>query len=158
MPLAYVLCFLSLGLSSPSGPCLPGYYCTSEARVPNPVHEEAGSLCPAGHYCPPGSSKPEPCPAGTFLPQAGMVHGNACVPCPAGRFCQGEGLASVSGVYCVHLMSFLSPRIGFLDVLWLLKPNAGAFLPCRNMLRWVFLSPWSHAARSGALPPWLLLS
>ncbi|NWS49971.1 SVEP1 protein, partial [Probosciger aterrimus] len=77
----------SAGLSSPSGPCLPGYYCTSEARVPNPVQDEAGSFCPAGHYCPPGSSKPEPCPAGTFLPQAGMVYGNACVPCPAGRFC-----------------------------------------------------------------------
>ncbi|KAM8989363.1 uncharacterized protein PRD47_016786 [Ara ararauna] len=97
----------SAGLSSPSGPCLPGYYCTSEARVPNPVHDEAGSLCPAGHYCPPGSSKPEPCPAGTFLPQAGMVYGNACMPCPAGRFCQGEGLASVSGTcyagYFCHL-------------------------------------------------------
>ncbi|PKU33190.1 zonadhesin-like isoform x4 [Limosa lapponica baueri] len=84
-------------LSSPSGPCLPGYYCTSKARIPNPVDDETGSLCPAGRYCPPGSSKPELCPAGTFLPQSGMVYRNACLPCPGGKFCQGEGLASVSG-------------------------------------------------------------
>ncbi|XP_026719422.1 zonadhesin-like [Athene cunicularia] len=85
------------GLSSPSGPCLPGYYCTSKARTPNPVNDEAGSVCPAGHYCPPGSSKPELCPTGTILPQSGMGHRNACLPCPGGKFCQGEGQASVSG-------------------------------------------------------------
>ncbi|XP_074972517.1 uncharacterized protein LOC142067604 [Phalacrocorax aristotelis] len=87
----------SAGLSSPSGPCLPGYYCTSKAHIPNPVNDEAGNLCPAGHYCPPGSRRPEPCPTGTFLPQSGMVYRNACLPCPGGKFCQGEGLASVSG-------------------------------------------------------------
>ncbi|KAM7082943.1 uncharacterized protein J5F26_014046 [Ciconia maguari] len=87
----------SAGLLSPSGPCLPGYYCTSKAHIPRPVNDEAGDLCPAGHYCPPGSSKPEPCPTGTFLPQSGMVYRNACLPCPGGKFCQGEGLASVSG-------------------------------------------------------------
>nr|XP_009672374.1 PREDICTED: zonadhesin-like [Struthio camelus australis] len=85
------------GLLTPSGPCLPGYYCTLKARLPNPVNDETGDLCPAGHFCPPGSSKPELCPAGTFLPQSGMVFRNACLPCPGGKFCQGEGLASVSG-------------------------------------------------------------
>ncbi|CAM9824345.1 unnamed protein product [Bubo scandiacus] len=85
------------GLSSPSGPCLPGYYCTSKARIPNPVTDEAGSVCPAGHYCPPGSSKPELCPTGTILPQSGMGYRNACLPCPGGKFCQGEGQANVSG-------------------------------------------------------------
>ncbi|XP_050179054.1 multiple epidermal growth factor-like domains protein 6 isoform X3 [Myiozetetes cayanensis] len=87
----------SAGLSAPSGPCFPGYYCSSKARVPNPVRDGTGSLCPAGHYCPPGSSKPQPCPTGTFLPQSGMVFRNSCLPCPAGSFCQGEGLAAVSG-------------------------------------------------------------
>ncbi|NXG22224.1 AB24G protein, partial [Grallaria varia] len=77
------------GLTAPSGhgPCSPGYYCTSKARVPNPGRDGTGSLCPAGHYCPPGSSKPQPCPAGTFLPQSGMVFHNSCLPCPAGKFC-----------------------------------------------------------------------
>ncbi|NXU76321.1 AB24G protein, partial [Oreotrochilus melanogaster] len=77
----------SAGLSSPSGPCFPGYYCTSKAQIPNPLHDEAGSICPEGHYCPPGSTKPQPCPTGTFLPQFGMVYPNACLPCPGGKFC-----------------------------------------------------------------------
>lgn len=82
--------------------------------MPNPVNDEAGNLCPAGHYCPPGSSKPEPCPTGTFLPQSGMVYHNACLPCPGGKFCQGEGLASVSGVYCMHLTNiFFVSQFGF---------------------------------------------
>jgi len=123
------LCSFSIGLSSPSGPCFPGYYCTSEARIPNPVNDETGNLCPAGHYCPPGSSKPELCPTGTFLPQSGMAYRNACLPCPGGKFCQGEGLASVSGVYCMNLTSFLSPSLRvFFNVFWLLKPNTKAFL------------------------------
>ncbi|CAM4616195.1 unnamed protein product [Lepidochelys kempii] len=85
------------GLLTPSGPCLPRYYCILKARVPNPVNDETGDLCPAGHFCPLGSSSPVPCPTGTFLPQSGMASHNACLPCPGGKFCQGEGLASVSG-------------------------------------------------------------
>nr|XP_048683106.1 sushi, von Willebrand factor type A, EGF and pentraxin domain-containing protein 1-like [Caretta caretta] len=85
------------GLLIPSGPCLPRYYCILKARVPNPVNDETGDLCPAGHFCPLGSSSPVPCPTGTFLPQSGMASHNACLPCPGGKFCQGEGLASVSG-------------------------------------------------------------
>lgn len=138
MPLAYfTLCFFSLGLSSPSGPCLPGYYCTSKARIPNPVNDEAGNLCPAGHYCPPGSSKPELCPTGTFLPQSGMVYRNACLPCPGGKFCQGEGLASVSGVYCMHLTNifFVSQFGFFFNVSWLLK----------QMLKFFFLAGACYA-------------
>ncbi|XP_062816991.1 zonadhesin isoform X2 [Anolis carolinensis] len=86
------------GLIVPSGPCLPGYYCTLKARVPNPVHDESGDLCPPGHFCPMGSSNPTPCPTGTFLPQPGMMSYNACLSCPGGSYCQGEGLASVSGM------------------------------------------------------------
>ncbi|XP_028563977.2 uncharacterized protein LOC114585457 [Podarcis muralis] len=96
------------GLVTPSGPCLPGYYCALKARVPNPVHDESGDMCPAGHFCPLGSSSPTPCPSGTFLTQPGMLSLNACLPCPGGSFCQGEGLASVSGIchlgyYCDSL-------------------------------------------------------
>ncbi|XP_061449372.1 neurogenic locus notch homolog protein 4-like [Rhineura floridana] len=86
------------GLVTPSGPCLPGYYCTLKARVPNPVPDESGDVCPAGHFCPLGSSSPTPCPSGTLLPQSGMLSHNACLPCPGGSFCQGEGLSSVSGL------------------------------------------------------------
>ncbi|KAJ7305007.1 hypothetical protein JRQ81_010764, partial [Phrynocephalus forsythii] len=86
------------GLMTPSGPCLPGYYCILNARVPNPVHDETGDQCPAGHYCPLGSSIPRPCPSGTLLPQPGKISQNACLSCPGGSFCQGEGLARVSGL------------------------------------------------------------
>ncbi|XP_040546472.1 zonadhesin-like isoform X6 [Gallus gallus] len=88
----------SAGLVSPSGPCLPGYYCTLKAHVPNPANDATGGLCPAGHYCPAGSSEPQPCPSGMFLPQSGMAYHNACLPCPGGKFCQGEALMSVSGL------------------------------------------------------------
>ncbi|XP_032305021.1 zonadhesin-like isoform X2 [Coturnix japonica] len=87
----------SAGLVSPSGPCMPGFYCTLKARVPNPANDATGGLCPAGHYCPAGSNEPQPCPNGMFLPQFGMAYHNACLPCPGGKFCQGEGLMSVSG-------------------------------------------------------------
>lgn len=92
---------------------MPGYYCTSKARVPNPINDEADSLCPAGHYCPPGSSQPELCPTGTFSPRSGMIYRNACLPCPGGKFCQGEGQATVSGVYCLHVASVLSRCLDF---------------------------------------------
>ncbi|KAG8141531.1 hypothetical protein E2320_007142, partial [Naja naja] len=85
------------GLVTPSGPCLPGYYCVLRAWRPNPVEDETGSLCPAGHFCPLSSNRPIPCPKGTFLPLPGMLSQNACLPCPGGSFCQGEGLASISG-------------------------------------------------------------
>ncbi|XP_026534414.1 neurogenic locus notch homolog protein 4-like [Notechis scutatus] len=85
------------GLVTPSGPCLPGYYCVLKAWRPNPVQDETGSLCPAGHFCPLSSNRPTPCPKGTFLPLPGMLSQNACLPCPGGSFCQGEGLAAISG-------------------------------------------------------------
>ncbi|KYO38996.1 hypothetical protein Y1Q_0022586 [Alligator mississippiensis] len=85
------------GLSAPSGPCSPGHYCTLKAHIPNPMHDETGDLCPAGHFCPLGSSSPVLCPTGTFLPQTGMASRNACLPCLGGKFCQGEGMADVSG-------------------------------------------------------------
>ncbi|XP_031412728.1 zonadhesin-like isoform X3 [Meleagris gallopavo] len=88
----------SAGLVSPSGPCLPGYYCTLKAKVPNPANDATGGLCPAGHYCPAGSNEPQPCPSGMFLPQSGMAYYNACLPCPGGKFCQGNGLMSISGL------------------------------------------------------------
>ncbi|KAG8568304.1 hypothetical protein GDO81_013953 [Engystomops pustulosus] len=87
------------GLSSPSEKCLPGYYCTMNAYLPNPVDGVTGDLCPAGHYCPLGSRSPLPCPSGTFQPSLGMYSLDSCLPCPAGKFCRGEALSNFSGFY-----------------------------------------------------------
>lgn len=139
MPLAHLTwCLLPLGLSAPSGPCWPGHFCTSQARVPDPVGDGTGGLCPAGHFCPPGSPEPQPCPSGTFLPQSGMGSRNSCLPCPAGKFCQGEGLAAVSGVYCMHPTSSFSPNLDIF--LCFLVPNLTLKLfSCRTVSGWVFL-------------------
>ncbi|KAE8591947.1 hypothetical protein XENTR_v10018612 [Xenopus tropicalis] len=87
------------GLSSPSGLCLQGFYCTLKATVPNPVDSESGDQCPPGYFCETGRSTPSPCPAGTFQPYKGMSFHNSCLPCPAGRFCRGEGLSQISGSF-----------------------------------------------------------
>nr|DBA16528.1 TPA: hypothetical protein GDO54_003912 [Pyxicephalus adspersus] len=87
------------GLSTPSGKCIPGHYCTLNARVPNPIDGESGALCPAGHFCPAGSQHPAPCPAGSFQPLTGMSSPDSCLACPPGKFCKGEALSSISGFY-----------------------------------------------------------
>ena len=45
--------------------------------------------CPAGHYCPEGSSTARPCPAGTFNPTQGGSSDAACIACPRGSACKG---------------------------------------------------------------------
>ncbi|KAF7241191.1 Sushi, von Willebrand factor type A, EGF and pentraxin domain-containing protein 1, partial [Varanus komodoensis] len=63
------------GLSAPTGPCFPGYFCSSGSSVPNPdgaTNMDAGSPCPPGHFCPAGTKAPLPCPAGTFSDREGV--------------------------------------------------------------------------------------
>ena len=64
--------------TAPTGPCWPGYYCSSGADRPNPLmlndsqcpegttHPIIGHACPTGHFCKEGTIYPDPCPAGTF--------------------------------------------------------------------------------------------
>lgn len=44
------------------------------------------ALCPAGHYCPPGSTlgREFPCPTGSVQSQQGASRSAACLPCPPG--------------------------------------------------------------------------
>ncbi|XP_058655214.1 SCO-spondin isoform X4 [Onychostoma macrolepis] len=80
------------GLALPSGPCSPGYYCTKEATSSRPTDGITGNICPPGTYCDEGSSAPQPCPAGTFSPAAGLVSKDECQPCRAGYYCATPGL------------------------------------------------------------------
>ncbi|XP_056365473.1 multiple epidermal growth factor-like domains protein 6 [Oenanthe melanoleuca] len=56
-------------------------------------------LCPAGHFCLPGTtfSTEHPCPKGTFGPRAGATSESDCEPCPAGMYCTAPGLSQPSG-------------------------------------------------------------
>jgi len=62
-------------------PCVPGYFCPTGTI--NPI-SNSSLLCPVGKYCPQGSSKPEPCPLGTYQSSSGH---STCRRCPAGYFC-----------------------------------------------------------------------
>ncbi|XP_072282810.1 uncharacterized protein [Pyxicephalus adspersus] len=129
------------GLSTPSGKCIPGHYCTLNARVPNPIDGESGALCPAGHFCPAGSQHPAPCPAGSFQPLTGMSSPDSCLACPPGKFCKGEALSSISGncsagFYCVMGASVESPSDGSTGALCpkghYCLSGATVPLPCRK--------------------------
>ena len=66
--------------------CDEGYYCEHEGMV------NTGKICPKGHFCPLGSSKPRSCRAGTYFDQLGAVFEDDCLDCPIGFFCP-EGAA-----------------------------------------------------------------
>lgn len=46
--ISYIWCI------SPTGPCLPGYWCKEGSSSPSPLDGPSGLLCPPGQYCPPG--------------------------------------------------------------------------------------------------------
>ena len=83
--------------------CPEGFYCDpAEGPVVNP------KPCPAGHYCPLGTSyrMSFACPAGTFGPGQGYSNITQCQPCLPGSYCAVSGLSNVTGLcyagyYCM---------------------------------------------------------
>lgn len=71
-------------------PCRSGHFCDKEGL-------SQMSLCLAGHYCPPGTVKPQPCPLGTYNPKQGKRTSGECLPCKKGSYCASTGLANVTG-------------------------------------------------------------
>ncbi|XP_040476341.1 signal peptide, CUB and EGF-like domain-containing protein 1 [Ursus maritimus] len=93
------------GLTAPSGPCSPGYFCLEGVSSPIPAgHSEHGGPCPRGHFCPSGTSHPQPCPAGSYSNLTGQT---SCFPCPAGYYCP-ENITTYSGHPCPA--GFYCPR------------------------------------------------
>ena len=98
--------------SSPDGPCAGGYYCQSGSWTATPAGEEQrfgvgviGDVCPAGHFCPSGSTRPQVCPNGTYNNATAQDSVDDCEACPAGMYCPRTGtvLATLScpeGFYC----------------------------------------------------------
>eukprot|EP00960_Hanusia_phi_P004369 127856-Hanusia_phi.AAC.1 len=93
-------------LSSVSGPCDAGYFCSLSGGVEaRPNGSTAGfGPCPQGFYCPLGSVNPISCPPGTF---AGVILSQAstdCQPCLAGFYCPTKNtsrpITCPRGHYC----------------------------------------------------------
>nr|PIL98505.1 GCC2 and GCC3 domain-containing protein [Toxoplasma gondii COUG] len=72
-------------------PCEAGNFCP----WPGTPSGDADGVkqCPAGHACPAGSSRPIPCPVGTFQNDAGAEE---CNPCPEGFYCGEGGLTAAT--------------------------------------------------------------
>ena len=117
-------------------PCPPGWYCPeAEGRLPCPpgtwqpyMHQSNASaclpcvtgyacpdptmpnydqyVCPEGHYCPPGTADPLPCPGGTYRDMLNGTTVTDCVPCTCGHYCPpGSELPIVcpDGSYCPEM-------------------------------------------------------
>ena len=81
-------------MSTPSGACSSGFYCSSGSSLANPLSMNVsvytgraggGGVCPVGFYCPRGTAVPYPCPAGTYN---NVKEQSQCQTCPSGYFCK----------------------------------------------------------------------
>ena len=81
----------STGLSAPT-PCPGGFFC-GVTNGSNP--DSITGTCEPGHYCPAQSTSPKQnvCRSGNFCPWGSAK----MIPCPAGKFCAGTGLSTTTG-------------------------------------------------------------
>ena len=63
-----------------------GYYCVLGAAISFPTDGTIGDICPAGHYCPQGSSSYTACAQGKFLPTEGNSVESSCITCTEGEY------------------------------------------------------------------------
>jgi hypothetical protein len=89
------------GMTEVRGPCLAGFTCAGGNATPS----DLSAACPAGRYCPEGSSESIPCPAGFYSGFMGNANVTDCVICPAGMYCGQTGLTTPGlpcpdGQYC----------------------------------------------------------
>ncbi|XP_077422977.1 uncharacterized protein LOC144052618 isoform X3 [Vanacampus margaritifer] len=87
----------SSGLEAPTGLCSPGYLCIHRSVSHQPEDGPTGGRCPAGSYCPEGTSTMVACPAGTFSSIEGATSADDCQLCLPGHYCAQAGLSSPSG-------------------------------------------------------------
>ncbi|XP_016129048.1 laminin subunit gamma-2-like [Sinocyclocheilus grahami] len=115
------------GLTTVSGPCLPGFYCSEGSQTSAPVSAVYGDICPTGHYCEIGSAVPTPCPVGSRRPDSGGKGTDDCMPCPGGQFQDQKGQSECKpcppGFHCIN------PTRGFMGVSTPLVCPEGFYCP-----------------------------
>ena len=100
-------------------PCRPGTYVSSLASddisdcldsgagkyLDTYASTDSGTDCPAGYYCPSGTTQPVACPAGTYNTATGKSSLSDCTPCEAGYYCPYESTTTRTdcpqGSYCL---------------------------------------------------------
>ena len=83
----------SEGLTSYTGMCIAGYYCSQGSSTPNPSRfTTVGGPCPVGFYCPEGTPSPVSCPPGSYCDRE-LLSIPAGI-CQAGYYCTGEASRS----------------------------------------------------------------
>ena len=76
--------------------CTAGYVCLGETKsaTPTDYHEDNGYACPAGSYCPEGSSVETQCATGKYNPESLSFNASACLPCAEGAYQDQPGKPS----------------------------------------------------------------
>ncbi|KAI0235934.1 hypothetical protein LSAT2_013520, partial [Lamellibrachia satsuma] len=102
------------GSTSPTGPCLAGFFCTSRANESSPTDSVTGNICPQGKYCPEGSSEGVDCPIGYYGNRTGLTAAVDCTPCDPGYYCPMPGLTAPFGQcepghYCKQGANYSTP-------------------------------------------------
>lgn len=117
-----VYCF-SHGLTTPTGQCEAGYFCNGTAVDAFGRTAVGGDTfpCPAGHFCPAGTSDIEECPVGTYSPSEGNEEAADCLMCSVGSFCATPGLVAPTGDcdaghYCARNVTVPNPTSGIVTL------------------------------------------
>lgn len=80
------------GVDEPNNKCRVGQFC------PEGISNSDDYGCTQGHYCPRQSSKPTPCPPGTFNNATFSERESDCQYCTPGSYCEGYGNILPDGV------------------------------------------------------------
>ena len=92
--------------------CPARFYCKKD-DANNAEILSSATICPAGKYCPKGTSTPSDCPAGTFSAQSGLSLESECENYPGGYYCTGGGSTVTNpcqaGYYCTGKTKVANP-------------------------------------------------
>eukprot|EP00057_Strongylocentrotus_purpuratus_P025132 XP_011679606.1 PREDICTED: delta-like protein D [Strongylocentrotus purpuratus] len=86
-----------LGLTEATTPCAAGYFCRQYAEISTPNQTTDANVCPAGSFCPEGTTEPDPCPPGTYSDMLQMESEDQCQNCTKGWHCPVNGLTEPFG-------------------------------------------------------------